>query len=149
MWRSAFLILAIAVPKTAAADEANLRAADEKLLQEAGLKADGPALLDFFRKRTLSDADIAKLADTVRRLGDKSFTVREKATADLIAAGRSASPFLRIGLKDADLEVARRAQDCIRAIENSPGAMLAGAAARLLAVRQPPDATKVILGYLP
>src|SRR5207244_579141 len=129
MWRSATLILVIAVSRSAAADQEHPRAADEKLLQEAGLKTDGPALLDFFRKRTLSEADIAKLAEAVRQLGDNSFSVREKATAELVAAGRNALPSLRSGLKDADLEIARRAQECIRAIENGPGALLAAAAA--------------------
>src|SRR4051794_5331658 len=67
----------------------------ERILKDANLAADGPALLAFFRMRTLSEVDQDRLGATVRRLGDDSFTVREKASGDLAAAGRAALPFLR------------------------------------------------------
>src|SRR5712692_2542632 len=139
MWRTALLVLmpVFLIRTCGVRGQESPLAADEKSMQDAGLKTDGPALLDFFRKRTLSEADTAKLADTVRRLGDSSFAVREKATTDLITAGRNALPFLRPALKDPDLEIARRAEQCIQAIENGPGTALALAAARLLAARQP------------
>src|SRR5262245_30035131 len=86
------------------------RQMDEATLREAGLETDGPALLEFFRKRTLDETDRSRLAATVRRLGDNSYTVREKASRDLIAADRSALPYLQSALKDQDLEIARRAQ---------------------------------------
>src|SRR5262249_51793622 len=124
-------------------------AADEATLKDAGLKTDGPALLDFFRKRTLSEADKAKLAGLVRKLGDPSFKMREQASASLLTAGRSALPFLRSAVKDPDLELARRAQQCVQAIESRADAVLSLAAARLLAVRRPPGTVEVILKYLP
>lgn len=124
-------------------------AADEAALRAAGLASDGPALLEFFRQRTLSAADRARLADTVRRLGDVSFRLREKASADLVAAGHAALPFLRLALQDPDLEIARRAQDCVAVIEGGAEVTLAQAAARLLAARQPAGAAAVIVAYLP
>src|SRR5712692_5579293 len=60
---------------------------DEKTLQEGKVGTDGPALLEFVRSRTLSDAERAKLAETVRRLGHNDFDVREKASEDLVKAG--------------------------------------------------------------
>src|SRR5689334_8820573 len=92
-------------------------ASDDAVLRSAGLPTDGPGLLDFFRKRTLSDADVARLAETVRRLGHPLFFAREQASADLIAAGRSALPFLREAVTDRDPEVVRRAARCLEAIE--------------------------------
>lgn len=130
------------------ADEASL-AADEATLTEAGFKTDGPALLEFFRKRTLSDADKDKLQDTLRRLGDVSFRVREQATADLIAAGESAQKLLAEAAHDPDLEVARRATHCLEHITSTAVLAQTLAATRLLAVRKPAGATEVLLNYLP
>jgi hypothetical protein len=134
-------------PHAAAADAA--RAADEAFLREAGLKTDGAALLEFFRKRTPTEADQARLAAAVRRLGDNAYPVREKASNDLIGAGRSALPFLRPALNDRDLEIARRARRAIDAIESGTTTALALAATRLLAERRPAGASKALLDYLP
>jgi hypothetical protein len=124
-------------------------AADEATLKSAGVKTDGPSLLEFFRRRTLSDAEQARLVDTVRLLGDGSFSVREKASADLLAAGRSALPFLRPAVKDPDLEIALRARRCLEAIEGGSTTAQSLAAARLLAVRKPDGAAAVLLNYFP
>ncbi|HEX4612644.1 MAG TPA: tetratricopeptide repeat protein [Urbifossiella sp.] len=48
--------------------------------------------------------------DLIRRLSDPSYTVREKATADLWTAGRPAIPALRKAAADPSPEVARRAR---------------------------------------
>lgn len=129
-------------------DEAS-QAADETSLREAGVATDNSSLLEFFRKRTLSEAEQSKLAETVRRLGDNSFAIREKASQDLMAAGRTALPFLRPAVKDPDLEIARRAQRCLDEIESGSGTSLALAASRLLSLRRPMGATEVILNFLP
>lgn len=148
---SAALILIAIVFWVQAADVGDdaTRAADEATLKESNVEASSPALLEFFRKRTLSDAEQSKLSDTVRRLGDNSFSIREKASNDLLAAGRTALPFVRPAMRDPDLEVARRSQRIVDAIESGTGTALALAAARLLAHRNPPDAAKVLLNYLP
>src|SRR5262249_17806642 len=67
----------------------------EKTLKDANVATDGPALLRFFRERSLTDADRARLPDAVRRLGDDDFDVREKAAEELLRAGRKALPFLK------------------------------------------------------
>lgn len=122
---------------------------DEAILKEAGIAPDGPALLEFFRKRTLTDAEQAKIADQVRQLGNISFAVREQTTTDLIALGRVARAYLKPALTDRDPEIVRRAERCLAAIEGNAGTALPVAAARLLAVRKPDDAAAVILNYLP
>lgn len=122
---------------------------DEKVLKDAGVGTSGPALLDFFRKRTLSDEDDTKLTNAVRGLGSPSFPVREKASAELIALGRVARKHLQRALEDRDPEIVRRAERCLQAIESGPGALLPHAATRLLAQRKPEGATAVLLNYLP
>src|SRR4051794_24870798 len=74
-------------------------------LARAGVQADTPSLLAFFRRRTPSGAEQARLAALVRRLGDEDFDTREQATRDLGDAGRAALPYLRAALADPDREV--------------------------------------------
>jgi hypothetical protein len=122
---------------------------DERTVAAARVGLDGPALLDFFRKRTLSDADQERLATTVRRLGADSFQARQKASAELIAAGRLALPFLRAAVKDPDAEISLRAERCLKQIEGGEDNHVASAAVRLLARRKPPQTIRVLLAYLP
>lgn len=122
---------------------------DETMLKDAGVPTDDAGLLDFFRKRTLSEAEQARIAQTVRKLGDQSFAVREKASAELIGLGRMARPYLKPALQDRDPEVVRRAGRCLGQIESATGTALPLAAARLLAGRKPAGATPVILNFLP
>lgn len=77
------------------------------VLKTRSISPDGPELLRFFRERTLTDADRARLADAVRRLADEDFSVREKATAELMRAGRQALTYLREAANDPDLERSR------------------------------------------
>lgn len=121
----------------------------ERTLKEANVAIDGPGLLAFFRARTLSEADQERLAAAVRRLGDDSFAIREKASVELIMAGRSAVPFVRAVLNDPDAEVARRARLCLDEIHQQPNSLFVTAAARLLAVRRPAGAVEALLAYLP
>ena len=122
---------------------------EEKILKDAGLAADPSSLLKFFRTRTPSTGDRARLTALMRDSGSRSFAVREKASRALTAAGETALPFLKAALQGSELEVRRRAENCIRDIERLPQTTLAGAAARLLALRRPNGAAEVLLAYLP
>jgi HEAT repeat protein/outer membrane protein assembly factor BamB len=124
-------------------------AIDEHRLQEAKVGSDGPALLEFFRKRTANDARLFDIQGLIHRLGDDSYDVRQKASADLAALGPVALPLLREALKDRDIEVSRRAEECIRLIEQEYNATVVPAAVRMLAVRKPAGAVEVLLGYAP
>jgi HEAT repeats/PQQ-like domain len=124
-------------------------ATDEKVLEQAQLGTDPSALLGFFRKRTVSDKDRERVAELIRKLGDDSFEVREKATEDLQALGRLAVPALARAVEDPDLEIARRAGDCLQAIQQSNEQALVLAATHLLVRHKPDEAVSVLLGYLP
>jgi hypothetical protein len=131
-----------------AAGQSTPAAEDEKVLAAAGIEVDGPSLLEFFRKRTLSREDQERLSATVRRLGDRAYRRRAKASADLVAAGRLAVSHLKAALRDPDLEIARRAELCLARIEQGKDVDLATAAARLVKRRKPAGAAEVLINYL-
>ena len=122
---------------------------DERLVREGKVTPDAAELLGFFRKRTLSDDDRRTMARLVRQLGSRSFAQREAASRQLEAWGPPALVFLTPARLSRDIEVVRRAERCIEEINKGPGPALPAAAARLLAVRKPPEAVAVLLGYLP
>src|SRR5262249_42445188 len=124
--------------------------ADEQTLQAAKVGTDGPALLELFRQQARGPTP-GQLQALVRQLGDDAFEVREKASAALLDEGAPAVPLLQRAVRDSDPEVAHRARDCLQQLEARQGVRLAlhTAAARLLAVRKPPEAVAVLLAYLP
>src|SRR5262249_6045586 len=110
---------------------------------------DGPALLAEFRKRTLGAEQRKKIQGLVDKLGANQFAVRERATADIVAFGHLAVPFLREAARGQDLERARRAATCLERIAHGEGKPLPMAAVRLIALRKPAGAAEVLLDYLP
>jgi HEAT repeat protein len=148
VWGIVFCGLVLGFTSARSADEAMI-SADEARLKSAGLGSDGAALLDFLKKRTVSKDDLVRLAALVRNLGDDHFSVREKASADLAAAGRAAIPLLREAVKEGDLEISRRAEKCLRAIEEHANSGLSVAVVRLVAARRPEGAVKVLLNFAP
>lgn len=146
--RFVVLVFLLAAGSVGAADPEQT-ARDERTLREASIDSDGPALLDFFRKRTADDVDPDKIKELVRKLGDDSFQMREKASGQLVALGRKAVPLLKQALKDSDVEVVRRAEECLRRIGDGSPAAQVDAAARLLALRKPAGAAETLLAFLP
>jgi hypothetical protein len=142
----AFAALTGAEPEPAA--ETDL-AYEEKLLKGVGVMPDGTGLVEFFRAKALSAAEQERLAATIHLMGDESYQTREKATKDLITAGRFAVPYLKSVLNSDDLEIARRADRCLSAIDQVPYSSLMTAAAHLAAVRRPVGVTEVMLACLP
>jgi HEAT repeat protein len=124
-------------------------AEDEKVLKEAKVGTDTPALLDYLRKRTLSDAEHERIGGLVRQLGDDAFKVRYKAMNDLLAVGPPALPFLRRGLNEPDEELKERARECIESLEKGTKATPSAAVVRLLRLRAPAEAVGVLLAFLP
>ncbi|HEV3115845.1 MAG TPA: hypothetical protein VGY58_02250 [Gemmataceae bacterium] len=124
-------------------------ALEEKTLRNAGLAADGPALLDFLRKHTIDEARRAKVKPLIRELGDPSFDVRDKAKKELIALGPISLPLLSQARNDADPEIASRAKECIKKIWKDKERDVPGAVIRLLLFRKPEGAAGVLLDYLP
>jgi HEAT repeat protein len=144
---ASLVLLVLADPPRAAEPDETAR--DEQTLRAAKVGTDGAALVEFFRKRVGSEATRARARELIKQLGDDSFDLREKASADLAALGRVALPALNDALKDRDAEIARRAADCIRLIENDGGVGLATAALHRLAALKPVGSAAVLLDYLP
>jgi HEAT repeat protein len=152
---------------------------DEQTLKAAHLPLDGPGLLDFLRQRSRIEVKPDDVAALIRRLGDKTPAVHEKAFGDLVAFGPLAVAALRQAANDLEsVETPARARRCLQAIEGNvlatgpgvqtvyygqvpyvpgpggavataSGAGIPAAAARVVAIRRPPGATAVLLGYLP
>jgi hypothetical protein len=121
--------------------------ADEKRLKLADAPTDGPGLVAYLRGRTPGPAEVMNVKTLVRQLGDRSFAVRERATAGLVALGRVAVPYLRPALDDADPEVSRRAQRCLERLAAQDDGTLP-AAVRVLAWRKPDGAASALLDYI-
>src|SRR5437868_13827564 len=97
-------------------------AEDEQILQAAKVGTDAHALLDFLRQQTLTEDERQRMGQLVKRLEDRSFQKREKATGDVIALGPKALPVLRQVMQGgATLEVRMRIERCVKELEkNSP-----------------------------
>lgn len=148
---SAVLCLGLSALASAVAFAGNPPAnGDEETLKAAGQKSDGPGLLEFFRKRTLTRDGQEQIEKQISQLGDRDYKTRVKAENHLVGCGTAALPFLRQALKSLDREVVRRAEECIRRIEERDArGDLTLAAVRLLAQKRPAGAAEVLLGYLP
>ncbi len=134
-------------PQAAAAADGS---EDEKLLKAAKIGVDGPGLLDYFRRRTTTEAQRDHIQTLIRRLGDDSFKVRQAATTELAALGAAAAPLLRRALDDPDEELKERAENLIRTADDLEArAAQSAAAARLIRQRAPADSAAVLLAYTP
>ncbi|HBI46403.1 MAG TPA: hypothetical protein DDY78_26660 [Planctomycetales bacterium] len=140
----ASLIGAAPAPTPAAGSE------DEKLLKAAKVSVDGPGLLDFFRQHTTTPAQQEHILALIQQLGDDSFKVRQKASADLAALGPRAVSYLRHALNDPDEEIKDRVEYLLKNVEGTDSqAAQSAAAARLIRARAPADAAIVLLAYVP
>src|SRR5262245_42432413 len=93
---------------------------DDETLRAAGIVADGPGLLTWFRQRTPNQADRRIIEEQIRNLASRSFPVRERAFEALRKRGVPAIPYLKTALTSSDLEVARRAERCLAKTERVP-----------------------------
>jgi hypothetical protein len=129
--------------------EPDWAAADERVLKAAGVGIDGPALLAYLAKKADAKVDAKRLEKLIEQLGADAFEVREKASADLVAAGAAALPYLRRAAKSSDPEVARRAEECLKRLVPGPDRPNPlPAAVRLVALRRPAGATAALLERL-
>jgi hypothetical protein len=122
---------------------------DQKLLRDMGLGLDGPALLEYFKKRTFKEADPKRVDSLIKNLGAEEFDVREKAYTELLAMGSSALVGLKQAENHPDNEVKRRAGELRQAIEAKAEPQVQAATARLIAKGKPEGAADVLLAYLP
>jgi hypothetical protein len=126
-----------------------LVAADEAVLKAAGAGTDGPALLAFVRRSTLTGELRTRAEKLVLELGNDSFEIRHQASEQLRDLGPVIVPVLRPALRSRDLETRRRAERLFDQLEKRLNPGLVPAAARLLAVRRVPGSTAALVTYLP
>src|SRR5712692_6213346 len=96
--------------------------ADQQILRAAKISVDDPSLLEFFRKHTLTPANRERIQALIRQLGDKSFEVRKRASAELAARGIVVWRLLQQAREERDIEIVRRAEQCLRTIEKGEAA---------------------------
>jgi HEAT repeat protein len=144
-----WLVVLLWIATAGAAGSPDRAAVDEETLKAAGVEVSDQAVLDFLRRRIPAQGDRDRVKTLIEQLGDDAFEVREKASAELTNLGLLAEPLLRQALKSSDVEVVRRAEECLRRAKSRVTAAVPAAAARVLARRKPPEAAQVLLAYLP
>jgi hypothetical protein len=122
---------------------------DEKLLRGAKIATDGPGLLSYLVTLCPTTDDEDRIAELFKQLGAEKFKDREKASADLTAMGPKAIPILKELVPGATLEVRRRAELCIKALEDKSPAVMSAAAVRLLKARKPEGVVVALLQFAP
>jgi hypothetical protein len=122
---------------------------DQVLLRENKIPLDGPGLLTFFKDRTANLTDAARVAKLIKQLGAEDFEDREDASRQLIALGSRVLKELQDATKNPDIEVVRRAEECLRQIKQGSTAHVLQAAVRQLGRTKDAGAATVLLAYLP
>lgn len=133
------------------APEPKIDAHDETLLRRAELSTDGPALVEFLKKRILPEAERPDVEQLVRRLGHGEYRARESAMRALVKRGVSSLDVLRtFPALSFDAEQTRRIDRSIRSIyEKDVGSEAVAAAVRVAAAKQPAGLVETLIGYLP
>jgi len=146
------IFISLAIAANAHAQPAfvpDTKAQDEKLLRKVPLSVEGPALLEYLRRRTYPEADPAIVSGLIGRLGAEEFQQREQAQAKLLSLGATALVGLRQADKHSDAEIRSRAEGLRQQIEAEANPEIQAATARLIGLTKPKDATEVLLNYLP
>jgi HEAT repeat protein len=124
-------------------------APDEQVLKDNKLPTDGPGLVEFFRRHIVQTADEARIQNLIRQLGDDDFNRREDASLQLNGLGLRARPFLQKAASDQDAEVAHRAKECLKQVDQGTAVGAVAAGIRVLAKLKPDGAAETLLAYLP
>lgn len=124
---------------------------DEQTLKnhKPPIPTDAKGLIEFFVKRSPKDGEAKHMELLVRKLGSDVYAIREPAKKELIERGPLALPYLSAALTNSSLEMKRRAELCIKEIEDSMKAEPISAAARVLAARKEAKAAEALFNFLP
>ncbi len=118
-------------------------------LKQAGLGTEPRDLLELVRKRSWTEEQSKQVRTLIGKLGDDSFDVREQAEKDLVQLGPVAVAPLEKACQDDDKEVARRAQEALKAIQDRHNSTTLKEAIRLLGLRRQGVALQTLLEFLP
>jgi hypothetical protein len=110
---------------------------DDIIIKKAGIKATAKDIRDWLQSRIPNSANELKAAKWVADLGNESFEVREQATQELLKLNNLAIFELKKAIKSQDVEVAKRATDCIEQISPNESIALKTAIIRLLGKSNP------------
>jgi hypothetical protein len=121
----------------------------EAVLKKAGVGSSDQEVLAFLRRLAPAPDVLVKVRKLIGDLSSDTFEVREKAGDELVALGAVAVPLLQQAAKDDDVEVARRAKDCLELIKVRDTSETATAAIQVLGLRQPAGTAEALLAYLP
>jgi hypothetical protein len=143
--RGAWICWAVVAGLLRADEPATPETADEQLLRAATIPTDGPGLLAHLRRQALPADRKDRIPLLIRQLGDDSFPVRERASAELRVLGPGVVPHLRRVRQHPDPEVQERVQECLQELERREQSAGTAAAVRLLRVRAPEGAIPVLL----
>lgn len=136
------------MPAPAAAPEVSV--SDDDALRQAGLPPDdGPKLVDYLKRRTVSDADRGKIQGLIGRFKADGFDDRLAAAAEVERYGPAALGPLKAVENDPDPEVAYRAGQLLARLSKVPHQAVAAAAVRGVVRLKPPGAAVALLGFLP
>lgn len=148
-WQLLSAVLAATAVALALGGDEDTPNPDEQHLRDAKVATDGPGLLEFFRRRTLSEDQRREVAALIGTLDSRQFQERQEASEKLEAFGPAALPFLRAAAIGNGLEMTRRVERCIEAIERVRSPEVPASAARVLKSRKPDQAAAVLLAYVP
>ncbi len=125
-------------------------AADDEALRKANLApGDGPALVAYLKKRTISDAEQGKVKELIKQFSADNFDERLAASRELEKFGPAAIAPLKAAEKDTDPEVAYRASITLKRLEQIPHTAVAAAAIRRVIQLKPPGTAEALIGFLP
>ncbi|HVS39600.1 MAG TPA: HEAT repeat domain-containing protein [Gemmataceae bacterium] len=122
---------------------------DEDILRDSKTPTDGPGLVEFFRQRQLQPGDEERVKGLILQLGDEDFDKREEASIQLRGLGLRAKQLLLAARHNPNPEIAFRAKECLKEIDEGTVTAAVGAAVRLLARRKPEGAAAALLDFLP
>jgi HEAT repeat protein len=118
-------------------------------LEDAVKRGDDAAILDYFRKRRLTDDERTRVQALIDQLGDNAFLVRQRATDALVKFGSRAAGMLRRASRTPDAEVSERAREVLRRVGRKPSKGLMDAVLKRLERSETGNCASVLLDYLP
>ena len=129
---------------------ASVRTPPTELVKQAGGPGSGPGLLEFFRSAQVDQQQRPEQDQSSSPISEVRISTPAKAASGQLAAlGSRAKSFLQEATKDSDVEVWRRAKDCLQKIDQGSGrSKQRPPPPRLVARRKPDKAVEVLLIYL-
>jgi len=121
----------------------------EGLLQKAGIGTDTKSLIAYLDSFAGKDEDLIRLPQWIMRLESDSFEQREEASRKLVGLGPAALAALRPLRRAKDIELSRRANDCVAKIDAAHSLRNQAAAIELLRRRTDSAVLAALVQFAP